>query len=130
MSRSGRCRVSIVGWLLASLAIPGCQPPLTPQCTASNDPGVRVTVLTGTFGRAVTDATLTLRDGDYTEVMQLISPELGQYVGAFERPGTYTLTVEKFNYETQVIENIVVGGDPCHIEPVQLEVLVFPVQSH
>jgi 6,7-dimethyl-8-ribityllumazine synthase len=125
VSRGAHRRIC-VGGLLAGLAVFGCNALPAPRC---NDPGVRVSVITGTFGRAVTDATLTLHDGDYTEVMQLVSIEFGRYVGAIERPGTYTLTVEKHNYATQIIENIVVGGEPCSLEPVELDVQVFPVES-
>ena len=46
----------------------------------------------------------------------------GVYVGAGERAGTYTLTVEAEGFEPVTIEDIVVEADECHVIGVSREV--------
>jgi hypothetical protein len=48
------------------------------------------TVTNSDTGTAISNAALTLTEGDYQEVMQAFPT--GDYVGAGERVGTYTLT--------------------------------------
>ena len=54
--------------------------------------------------------------------MELGDFQPGGYLGAGERAGTYTLTVDADGFETAVIEDIVVDADICHVIPVTREV--------
>jgi len=107
------------------LLAPGCALyPKGPVCTEIYVYGVNVTV-TDENGDPVSGATLTLVEGEFSEVMEEIRPGEGEYVGAGERAGTYTLIVEADGYDTATIENIAVNADECHVIPVSREVILM-----
>jgi len=85
--------------------------------------------LTDSEGNPVTGATLTLSQGDFTETMMewdaATSP--GVYVGAGERAGTYTLSIEGDGFDPATVNDIVVTADECHVIPVNLTVPLPPV---
>lgn len=96
-------------------------------CTEQFVYGVNVSV-SDENGDAVTGATLTLTDGDYTETMDEISD--GEYVGAGERAGTYSLTVEAAGFESVTIDDIEVNADECHVLPESREVELTPFEGN
>jgi hypothetical protein len=93
-------------------------------CTDLYAYGVSAHVTDADTGQIITDAVLTLQDGDYTEVMQLIPT--GDYVGAGERPGTYTLTIDVPGVASDTVSDIDVGFDGCHVIGVALNIRVRP----
>jgi hypothetical protein len=97
-------------------------------CTQVYVYGVNVTLTDAETGEPITGATLTLRDGDYVEVLEAFPTGDGEYAGAGERAGTYELTIAKVGYETQVIEDIVVTADECHVEGVHLDIELVPLK--
>ncbi len=112
--------------LLASLGLStgGCVESWWPffdgiACTQIYVYGLNVSV-TDENGDPVAGATLTLSDGNYSETMMEGQP--GQYVGAGERSGIYSLTIEAAGFQTMQIDNIVVTRDICHVIPVSREV--------
>ena len=116
---------SLVMTVMAVLPMTRCLGPRNGTvCTEVYVYGVNATVTNAQTGAAIGNATLTLKDGDYTEVMQAFPS--GGYAGAGERPGTYTLTVEANGFETKTIENIVVTSDPCHVIQVTVQVALEP----
>ncbi len=90
-----------------------------PVCTDIFAYGVNVT-LTDADGQPVLRATVTLAEGTYVETMEELSD--GNYAGAGERAGTYTLTIEAEGFEPVTIEGIFVDADECHVIPVSREV--------
>lgn len=95
-----------------------------PVCTTEFVYGLNVT-LTNADGQPVSGATVTLSEGAYVETMEELSD--GTYVGAGERAGTYTLTVEAGAFEPVTIEGIFVDTNECHVIPVLRDVtLVAP----
>ena len=95
-------------------------------CTLEFAYGIAVTV-TDENGGPITGATLTLTDNGYTETMvELADPQPGVYLGAGERAGTYTLTVEAEGFEPATLENIFVDEDVCHVIPVERTVSLTP----
>ena len=110
--------------LTTSVLFAGCSSfwPDGRACTMLYAYGVSANVTDADTGEAVTNATLTLQDGDYTEVMEG-SPS-GGYVGAGERPGTYTLTIEVPGVPSETVPDIVVGFDGCHVIGVALDIQV------
>ena len=115
--------------LAATVPFTNCLPqqPGGTVCTDLYAYGVSVTVTDAGTGQPVTNATLTLTDGAYTEVMQYIPT--GDYVGAGERAGTYTLTAGAPGYQSQTIENIVVTADECHVQGVHRNVALGPSEQ-
>jgi hypothetical protein len=101
------------GWL------PGGTP-----CTALYAYGVSATVTNAADGSPIDNATLTLSEGGYSEVMQFIVT--GDYVGAGERAGTYTLTATAPGLESRTISDIVVTADECHVRGVHVAVVLQP----
>jgi hypothetical protein len=93
-------------------------------CTTLFAYGVSATVTNAQTGAAITNATLTLTDGNYVETMTVFPT--GDYVGAGERDGTYTLTAQAPGSVTKTIENIVVTKDECHVKGVHVDVQLEP----
>ncbi len=99
-----------------------------PVCTAQYVYGLTVRV-TDENSDPVVGATLTLTEGEYVEVIPGppgtgVELEGGIYLGAGERPGTYTLTVEKSGFKPVTIENIVIEADECHVIGVSRDVVL------
>lgn len=95
-------------------------------CTLEFAYGLSATVKHASTGVAIDNAVLTLRDGDYVEVMQLLPT--GSYAGAGERPGTYDLTIEVPGVATDTISGIEVTSDECHVRGIALDIRVAPGQ--
>ena len=104
--------------------------------SADSDGGVCSTeVVTGMLvlvtdedGNEIGDAMVTVADGDYTETLSFNDSywssgddSTGAYVGAEEREGTYTLTVEKEGYVTHTEEAVVTSGT-CHVTTEEITV--------
>lgn len=96
-------------------------------CTAVYAYGLTVHLKDASTGAKITNATLTLVDGDYSEVMTTF--EAGTYIGAGERGGRYTLTAAAPGYETRVIDNILITEDICHVIGISLDVELTPASS-
>lgn len=95
--------VGCVDWLRDLLPI---------ACTEEFRYGLSGTV-TDPDGEAIENVTVTITDGDYEEDAMFLSDT--EYVGAGEREGTYTITVEAPGYETATLENVEVTADECHV---------------
>lgn len=93
-------------------------------CTTLYAYGISAQVTDDATGDPINNAVLTLTDGDYSEVMQAFPP--GGYVGAGERPGNYTLTIEVPGVATGTIDDLDLGFDGCHVIGVALDIRVSP----
>lgn len=114
-------RITLSALLILCLA--GCDTgPIA--CTLLYAYGLSATVADANTGAAITNATLTLTDGAYQETMQTFPS--GDYVGAGERAGTYTLTASAPGYQDKTIPNIVVTRDQCHVMGVHVDVQMQP----
>ena len=113
--------------LVAALATAGCQAEQGGGggviCTEIFVYGVTVTV-TDEAVEPVTGAVLTLTDGDYSETMEELAE--GEYAGAGERAGTYTLVVQADGFEPATIEGIIVDADECHVIPQARAITLSP----
>lgn len=110
--------------MIGALAMGGCDV-LSPQfCTTDFRWGIEVRIFDADTGAPLADsATLTLRDGSWTEVVDapvwVPSDEL--LMGAGERGGTYDVTVERPRYQAWSRSGVRVEEDECHVIPVALD---------
>ena len=108
-------------WVFALAAgLGACDSTSSPLvCTAEFVYGVQITAVDSATNQALTEGVSgSLVDGTFTEAMILAGNIL---LGAGEREGTYTATVEASGYATWNRSDIVVTADPCHVIPVELE---------
>jgi hypothetical protein len=96
-------------------------------CTTLYAYGLSVQLTDASTGQPITGATLTLSDGDYQEVMIAFPGPAGNYAGAGERAGTYTLVVTAQGYQSKTVDSIVVTANECHVIGVHLDVQLQPV---
>jgi hypothetical protein len=111
--------------LLAVLPFAACSDDDTKEpCTAVYTAGLEVTVNDG--GISVTDGiTVVAVDGDYIEELQT-GANMDYFRGAFEREGTYIITVTGEGYEPYVTEAITVDADECHVITQQVAINLQP----
>lgn len=91
-------------------------------CTTEFAYGLSATVVDADTGDSIDNAVLTLREDDYTEVMDLLPTE--SYAGAGERPGTYNLTIEVPDVPAKTIYGIEIDAGVCHVQGKSIEIRV------
>ena len=96
-------------------------------CTQQFVFGLTVTVVDqSTSAPVANEATMTLRDGTYEEVVT-DSWDGSTLSGAGERPGTYTITIEHPAYTTWTRAGVTISADECHVIPVALTAELVPL---
>jgi len=86
-------------------------------CTLEARAGINVTVVDDATGAAITNGSGVAREGTFVEQLQSFGGQLG---GAYEREGTYDVSVTAPGYQTWLREDVTVGADECHVIPVRL----------
>ena len=84
------------------------------DCTDDLRAGLSVQVIDAATNDAINGATLLAFDGSEMVPLEQFG-DTGNYVGAHERPGEYTITVRKDGYESVVTDKILVEEDECHV---------------
>lgn len=85
-------------------------------CTDILVPGIAVDVRDSQSNAQITDGLRVIaRDGAFAD-----TAENGHLAVAFERAGTYTVTVEKDGYQTWLRSGVRVSRDECHVRTVAL----------
>lgn len=85
-------------------------------CTDEYVPGITVDVRDSQSGAQITDGVRVIaRDGAFAD-----TAENSHLAVAFERAGTYTVTVEKDGYQTWSRSGVRVSRDECHVRTVAL----------
>ncbi len=97
---------------------------LTPNvCDTSVAAGLEITVTQGENGPPLCDAEVTISDGVTSEkVSALGSPCV--YTGAYEKPGTYTISAAKSGMTTETKAGVVVEKGKCHVIGQQLTIAI------
>lgn len=120
--------------LIVSSVFPVVIPPLPamtqPLCTPSIEPGIKVTIVEAKTKRPL-EAEIVIQAENFQEKLSVFGvTAAGQtlYGGAFERPGTYTVTVRKSGYRPVVLKDVQVGKNECHVETNALQVQLEKVQ--
>ncbi len=124
-SASGRWHriPGILGILAAGLTLGGCSEGLV--CTTSVEPGIVVAIRDARDGAPLAaGARGAVREGSYTDSLR---PAVGTGEGvllsraaAFERPGTYVVTVAHPGYAAWERRGVRVLQGDCHVETVHL----------
>ena len=97
-------------------------------CTQEAKSGLNITVKDAVTDELLTTGvTVIAQDGLYTETLeQFPNEEVPVFIGAWERVGTYVVTVSKEGYQTFTSQPIVVTADVCHVIPQQITVELQP----
>lgn len=106
------------------VTVPGC------GCSGGGAalPGLEVTVLDNQAGTtACLNTVVVARDGAYEETLIKVDrgAESCAYVGANERPGTYTVEVNQSG-RIVVTDNVRVADGPCHVETTKVTATLPP----
>ena len=105
------------------------------DCPALAAPAILLEVREqGTGFPAAHDARGVVRDGSYQDSLRVVgwegtpapATEL-RLAAAFDRPGTYDITLEKPGYQTWLRAGVEVGSGRCGTEQVQLAAILVPV---
>jgi hypothetical protein len=87
-------------------------------CTLNAVAGIVVTTVDSATGQPVQAvAQVIVQDGAYTDKAIALPP---QYYAAYERPGTYLVSVSLAGYQLWQMPNVVVRRGQCHVTSAQL----------
>jgi hypothetical protein len=128
---------SLFGGVLAAAALacaPGPPSAATPPgvvCTMQAVAGLNIAVRDSVTNAPAADgARAVARNGSQEEVLEAMAgatPGL-TLIGAWERPGTYTIEITKPGYRTWVRSGVTVAKDECHVQPVRLDARLVPAR--
>jgi hypothetical protein len=93
-------------------------------CTTEARPGLFVTVLDSVTKSPITGASVTARSGTTSDVVPDFESARSSYYLAYEKAGTYSVTVEKAGYLTWSRTNVRVTSHECHVKTVALTALL------
>lgn len=102
----------------------GCSDALGAICTDEARPGILVTVRDSVTRAPVSEARVVARMGTTTDTSSGL-PD-GTYPLAYEKPGTYEVTVEQTGYRLWTRGNVQVTRDECHVQTVSFTALIQP----
>ena len=104
--------------LVAMLGLRAC----TKTCTDEARAGIVVRLTDQQSGAALVGADVEAVDGTYVE--KLMGPPDGTSDGAFERTGTYTVTVNLSGYTPMTVQPVEVKNDQCHVITRMIDVML------
>ena len=120
------------GLICATLLLSACGGDSTNDgvvCTLELRPGITIEVLDATAAAASCGAQAVITEGVYSETAQnttIPCVDTVRLMGAFERRGTYNVTVSKPGFQPAVFNNVVVTADVCHVVTVNLTAQLKP----
>ena len=96
-------------------------------CTEEYVPGLIVIVKDAETGKVLEEGVVvTATDGAYNEDLDIISENSSYFYGAFERAGSYILSVYKEGYIDYTSDTIEAGADRCHVITEEVTVELQP----
>jgi hypothetical protein len=115
-------------FLLASTLVSGaCQLPGSVACTLEARAAVSIDVRDSVTNAAVgRGSTIIARDGAYADTAEITGVFDGPYGLAYERAGTYTVTVDQQGYRPWSRAGIRVTKDECHVRGVSITARLQP----
>jgi hypothetical protein len=131
-----RERLVAIGRIVLAMPLAFIVPPasvaIVPGCGCSGGgaalPGLEVTVLDNQAGTtACLNTAVVARDGAYEEALIKVDTgaESCAYVGAYERPGTYTVEVNQSG-RIVTLENVRVADGQCHVQKTKVTATLPP----
>lgn len=109
---------------LLSAALVGCGSPSGPICTAEARPGIAITVEHSTTADSIQGALAIAEDGAFVDSAR--SGVAGVAGLAYERPGTYEVSVQKDGFSTWSRSSVEVTEGECHVKTVRLTAKLEP----
>lgn len=95
------------------------------NCTQEARAGLNITVKDAVSNQVLGNGiTVTAKDGNYMETLEFYNANNPVFSGAYEREGTYIISVSGAGYVTFVSGAILVTADECHVIPQQLQVIL------
>ena len=99
----------------------------TGVCTDEARAGISVSPLDAKTGEPVSVVgAVTAREGNYSETAKAMRQPSPIYYAAYERPGTYTVTVNVPGYQEWQLTGVRVTRDACHVATVPLAARLTP----
>lgn len=115
---------------LAAGAIACSDSPSGLACTAEIRPGILLEIRDSTTDLpAAFEAEVVAQAGTFKDTLRIPGqplPTSSEVVGAFERPGTYSLVVESPKYLPWSRSGVRVTAGPCHVNSVRLTARLTP----
>ncbi|RZJ68120.1 MAG: carboxypeptidase regulatory-like domain-containing protein [Flavobacterium sp.] len=98
------------------------------NCTEEAVAGLNIVVKDEVTGEVLSDGVvLTAQDDDYSEILELVpGSNPATFAGAWERPGTYIITVQKSGYQTFISNGFLVTANVCHVIPQNRTLEIIP----
>jgi len=91
------------------------------DCPEIARPGISLIALDRATAEPVrVKGTLVVREGSFAETATNAPPVELTFYAAYERPGTYTVTLEIPGYETWRLDGVVVNANKCSVNTVPL----------
>ena len=121
--------LQILSVLTISFLVGGCDVLGSSQnlaCTREWRPGIRVEVTSASGDTLSGTALVSAHSGDYADLEEVNLDQDHVAALSHERPGEYTVTVEKSGYETWRKSEIDVEKGRCHVKTVELNVKLAP----
>ena len=114
--------------VMLAAALAACETQIEQRfCTTVAVDAMTVLVTDGLSHKRICDATVTVRDGDFTaELRPFEGPECA-YSGPTERAGRYDVSVTRDGYTAASLTGVTVTADECHVMPIQLGFALDPV---
>lgn len=95
-------------------------------CTTELVAGIKITVNGPTDQFSVEGVVVKVQDGDYIETLESFG-DTNDFFGAYERKGSYTITVTKQGFQTYTSVNpVIVEADLCHVITESREITLIP----
>jgi hypothetical protein len=127
-----RQALSVGGLVVVAVVASGCSGSTEPACAGVAVPGLAIDVKEAASGLLLRrDVTIVVATNGFQESVTLTpgSPT-GPWSGAFERSGTYTVTVRRPGYREWVRSNVVVErADRCHVQTTSVTAELEPANE-
>jgi hypothetical protein len=113
------------------LVLVACNWLVGPVCTLSIEPALRVSFVDSMTARPiVTESKAVVVDGTYADTaIADRSPDATIAILAMERPGIYRVEAIADGYRTWVKDGVRVREGECHVETVEIEALMQPLEG-